>query len=224
MYERFTDRNRKLMQLANLEARRLRHEYIGTEHILLGLVREGSGVAAHVLKNLGIDLHKIRLEVGKIVLCGPDTVYGVFPLTPRAKKVIEHAIDEARNLNHNYVGTEHVLLGLLREHDGVAAIVLQNLGLTLEKVREATLALLGTYQAMPPRRRCCEGWRRLGTAVFICIFCGGLLAPFFGSFLDYLTCGESGLTDGAVATGLAYIAMVALASWQATWPKAGRRA
>ena len=129
MYERFTDRARKVMQLANQEAQRFNHEYIGTEHILLGLVKEGSGVAANVLKNLDIDLRKIRLEVEKIVQAGPDMVtMGKLPQTPRAKKVIEYSIEEARNLNHNYVGTEHLLLGLLREQEGVAAQVLMNLG------------------------------------------------------------------------------------------------
>ncbi|QDU40583.1 ClpA/B family protein [Maioricimonas rarisocia] len=144
MYERFTDRARKVMQLANQEAQRFNHEYIGTEHILLGLVKEGSGVAANVLKNLDVDLRKIRLEVEKIVQSGPDMVtMGKLPQTPRAKKVIEYAMEEARNLNHNYVGTEHLLLGLLREQEGVAAQVLMNLGLKLEDVREEVLNLLG---------------------------------------------------------------------------------
>ncbi len=146
MYERFTDRARKVMQLANQEAQRFNHEYIGTEHILLGLVKEGSGVAANVLKNLDIDLRKIRLEVERIVQHGPgaeQVVMGRLPHTPRAKKVIEYSIEEARNLNHNYVGTEHLLLGLLREQEGVAAQVLMNLGLKLEDVREEVLNLLG---------------------------------------------------------------------------------
>src|SRR5437899_1613986 len=146
MYERFTDRARKVMQLANQEAQRFNHEYIGTEHVLLGLVKEGSGVAANVLKNLDIDLRKIRLEVEKIVQHGPggeQVVMGRLPHTPRAKKVIEYLIEEARNLNHNYVGTEHLLLGLLREQEGVAAQVLMNLGLKLEDVREEVLNLLG---------------------------------------------------------------------------------
>ena len=144
MYERFTDRARKVMQLANQEAQRFNHEYIGTEHILLGLVKEGSGVAANVLKNLDVDLRKIRLEVEKIVQSGPDMVtMGKLPQTPRAKKVIEYAMEEARNLNHNYVGTEHLLLGLLREQEGVAAQVLMNLGMKLEDVREEVLNLLG---------------------------------------------------------------------------------
>ena len=144
MFERLTDRARKVMALANQEAQRLNHEYIGTEHILLGLVKEGSGVGANVLKNLDIDLRKVRLEVEELVKSGPEMVtMGKLPQTPRAKKVIEYAIEEARNLNHNYVGTEHLLLGLLREHDGVAAQVLMNLGLKLEEVREEVLNLLG---------------------------------------------------------------------------------
>ena len=144
MYERFTDRARKVMQLANQEAQRFNHEYIGTEHVLLGLIKEGSGVAANVLKNLDVDLRKIRLEVEKLVQSGPDMVtMGKLPQTPRAKKVIEYSMEEARNLNHNYVGTEHILLGLLREQEGVAAQVLMNLGLKLEDVREEVLNLLG---------------------------------------------------------------------------------
>jgi ATP-dependent Clp protease ATP-binding subunit ClpC len=144
MYERFTDRARKVMQLANQEAQRFNHEYIGTEHVLLGLIKEGSGVAANVLKNLDVDLRKIRLEVEKLVQSGPDMVtMGKLPQTPRAKKVIEYSMEEARNLNHNYVGTEHILLGLLREQEGVAAQVLMNLGLKLEEVREEVLNLLG---------------------------------------------------------------------------------
>jgi ATP-dependent Clp protease ATP-binding subunit ClpC len=143
-YERFTDRARKVMQLANQEAQRFNHEYIGTEHLLLGLIKEGSGVAANVLKNLDIDLRKIRHEVEKLVRSGPDLVtMGRLPQTPRAKKVIEYSMEEARNLNHNYVGTEHLLLGLLREQEGVAAQVLMNLGLRLDEVRREVLNLLG---------------------------------------------------------------------------------
>jgi ATP-dependent Clp protease ATP-binding subunit ClpA len=144
MYERFTDRARKVLQLANQEATRCRHQYIGTEHLLLGLVKEGSGVAANVLKNLDVELSKVRREVEQIILPGAtDTLSGKLPQTPRVKKVIEWAIEEARGLNHNYVGTEHLLLGLLREHDGVAAQVLMNLGLNLKDVREEVLNLLG---------------------------------------------------------------------------------
>ena len=144
MYERFTDRARKVMQLANQEAQRFNHEYVGTEHILLGLIKEGGGVAANVLKNLEVDLRKIRVEVEKLVQSGPDMVtMGRLPQTPRAKKVIEYSMEEARNLNHNYVGTEHILLGLLREQEGVAAQVLMNLNLKLDEVREEVLNLLG---------------------------------------------------------------------------------
>ncbi len=144
MFERFTDRARKVMALANQEAQRFNHEYIGTEHILLGLVKEGSGVGANVLKNLDVDIKKLRLEVEKLVKSGPDMVtMGKLPHTPRAKKVIEFAIEEARSLNHNYIGTEHLLLGLLRESEGVAAQVLMNLGLKLEEVRQEVLNLLG---------------------------------------------------------------------------------
>lgn len=144
MYERFTDRARKVRELATEEAKRLNHEYVGTEHVLLGLIKEGSGVAANVLKNLGLDLKKVRLEVEKIVQSGPDKVMmGRLPQTPRAKKVIEYAIEEAGNLNHKWVGTEHLLLGLLREEEGVAAQVLRNLGLTLDEVRGVVLSLLG---------------------------------------------------------------------------------
>jgi len=144
MFERFTDRARKVMALANQEAQRFNHEYVGTEHVLLGLVKEGQGVAANVLHNLQVDLKKIRLEVEKIVKSGPAMVtMGKLPQTPRAKKVIEFAIEEARNLGHNYVGTEHLLLGLLREHDGVAAQVLMNLGLKLDDVRAEVLNILG---------------------------------------------------------------------------------
>lgn len=154
MFERFTDRARKVMALANQEAQRFNHEYIGTEHILLGLVKEGSGVGANVLKNLDVDIKKLRLEIEKLVKSGPDMVtMGKLPQTPRAKKVIEFAIEEARALNHNYVGTEHILLGLLRETEGIAAQVLMNLGLKLENVRQEVLNLLGAgvdtaYQPM----------------------------------------------------------------------------
>jgi len=144
MFERFTDRARKVMALANQEAQRFNQDYIGTEHILLGLVKEGSGVGATVLKNLDVDIKKLRLEVEKMVKSGPDMVtMGKLPQTPRAKKVIEYAIEEARSLNHNYVGTEHILLGLLRESEGIAAQVLMNLGLKLEDVRQEVLNLLG---------------------------------------------------------------------------------
>ena len=140
MYERFTDRARKVMQLANQEAQRFNHEYIGTEHVLLGLIKEGSGVAANVLKNLDIDLRKIRMEVEKLVQSGPDMVtMGKLPQTPRAKKVLELSLREALQLGHNYIGTEHILLGLLREGEGVAARVLKSLDIDIERTRNEIL-------------------------------------------------------------------------------------
>ena len=144
MFDRFTDRAKKVMNLARQEAQRFNHEYLGTEHILLGLVQEGSGVAANVLKNMGIDLSKIRSEVEKIVKTGPSMVtMGQLPFTPRAKKVLELAMEEASNLGHNYIGTEHLLLGLIKENEGIAAQVLLNLGVKLEEVREEVLEFLG---------------------------------------------------------------------------------
>ncbi|MFH0938819.1 MAG: ATP-dependent Clp protease ATP-binding subunit [Planctomycetota bacterium] len=144
MFDRFTDRARKVMSLARQEAERFNHDYVGTEHILLGLVKEGSGVAANVLENLDVDLEKVRLEVEKLVKPAPNVVtMGQLPFTPRAKKVLEFSIDEARALDHNYVGTEHLLLGLLREQEGLAAQVLMNLGLKLEDVRNEVMEFLG---------------------------------------------------------------------------------
>jgi ATP-dependent Clp protease ATP-binding subunit ClpC len=144
MFDRFTDRAKKVMNLARQEAQRFNHEYLGTEHVLLGLVQEGSGVAANVLKNMGIDLSKIRMEVEKIVKTGPSMVtMGQLPFTPRAKKVLELSMEEAGNLGHNYIGTEHLLLGLIKENEGIAAQVLLNLGIKLEDVREEVLDFLG---------------------------------------------------------------------------------
>jgi len=144
MYERFTERVRKVMQLANREAQRFNHEYIDTEHILLGVVKEGSGIAATVLGNLGVDLRKIRLEVEKQLESSPEMVtMGKLPQTPRAKRVIEYSMEEARNLNHAHVGTEHILLGLLREQEGKAAQVLMNLGLEIEAVQKEVLNVIG---------------------------------------------------------------------------------
>ena len=144
MFDRFTDRAKKVMNLARQEAQRFNHEYLGTEHVLLGLVQEGSGVAANVLKNMNVDLDKIRMEVEKIVKTGPSMVtMGQLPFTPRAKKVLELSMEEAGNLGHNYIGTEHLLLGLIKENEGIAAQVLLNLGVKLEDVREEVLDFLG---------------------------------------------------------------------------------
>ncbi len=146
-FERFTERARRVLSLAQEEAQRFNHNYIGTEHILLGLVREGEGVAARVLLNLGVDLNKVRAAVEFIIGRGERTVSGEIGLTPRAKKVIELAIDEARRLNHHYIGTEHLLLGLVREGEGIAAGVLESLGVNLERVRAETIRVLS--QSMP---------------------------------------------------------------------------
>jgi ATP-dependent Clp protease ATP-binding subunit ClpC len=141
-FDKFTERARKVLQLAQEEAQRFNHSYIGTEHILLGLVREGDGVAARVLGNLGIELHKVRSAVEFIIGRGDRTVTGDIGLTPRAKRVIELAVDEARRLNHHYIGTEHLLLGLVREGEGIAAGVLESLGVSLEKVRAQVIDVL----------------------------------------------------------------------------------
>ncbi len=146
-FEKFTERARKVLTLAQEEAQRFNHNYIGTEHILLGLVREGDGIAAKVLSNLGVELSKVRSAVEFIIGRGERTVKGEIGLTPRAKRVIELAVDEARRLGHNYIGTEHLLLGLLREGEGVAAGVLESLGISLEKVRSETVRIL--QQTMP---------------------------------------------------------------------------
>jgi len=145
MFNRFTERARKVIILAKEEARRFNHDYIGTEHILLGLIREGEGVAAAVLQKMGVSLENIRLEVEKLVQPGPTTqIIGDIPFTPRAKKALELAAEEARSLGHNYIGTEHILLGLIREGEGVASQVLLNLGLDLNTVRNEVMELLGS--------------------------------------------------------------------------------
>ncbi|MBI4354019.1 MAG: ATP-dependent Clp protease ATP-binding subunit [Candidatus Omnitrophica bacterium] len=150
MFNKFTERARKVILLAKEEAKRFNHDYIGTEHILLGLIREGEGVAAAVLQKLGLSPEKIRLEVEKLVQSGPSTmVSGDIPFTPKAKKVIELAMEEARSLGHNYIGTEHLLLGLIREGEGVASQVLVNLGLDLNRVRNEVITLLGSSGPVP---------------------------------------------------------------------------
>ena len=147
-FDKFTERARRVLTLAQEEAQRFNHNYIGTEHLLLGLVREGDGVAAKVLANLGVELSKVRSAVEFIIGRGDRAVLGEIGLTPRAKKVIELAVDEARRLNHHYIGTEHVLLGLVREGEGIAAGVLESLGVNLERVRAETTRVLS--QTAPP--------------------------------------------------------------------------
>jgi ATP-dependent Clp protease ATP-binding subunit ClpC len=145
-FDKFTERARKVLTLAQEEAQRFNHNYIGTEHLLLGLVREGDGVAAKVLANLGVELTKVRSAVEFIIGRGDRTVTGDIGLTPRAKKVIELAVDEARRLNHHYIGTEHLLLGLVREGEGIAAGVLESLGVSLDKVRNQIIHVLNQSQ------------------------------------------------------------------------------
>lgn len=135
MYERFSDRARKVMQLANLEAQKLNHEYIGTEHILLGILREGNNVSTRILECCGIRTSKIEEDIRRLVQAGPDiVVMGKLPMTPRAKIAIEYTIDSAREMKCGYVGTEHILMGLAREVQGVAANVLAANGITLETI------------------------------------------------------------------------------------------
>jgi ATP-dependent Clp protease ATP-binding subunit ClpC len=141
-FEKFTERARKVLTLAQEEAQRFNHNYIGTEHLLLGLVREGDGVAARVLSNMGVQLPKVRSAVEFIIGRGESVIMGEIGLTPRAKKVIELAVDEARRLNHHYIGTEHLLLGLVREGEGIAAGVLESLGVNLEKVRAQVMQVV----------------------------------------------------------------------------------
>jgi ATP-dependent Clp protease ATP-binding subunit ClpC len=149
-FDKFTDRARKVLTLAQDEAQRFNHNYIGTEHLLLGLVREGEGVAARVLENMNVELPKVRTAVEFIIGRGDRPVVGEVGLTPRAKRVIELAIDEARRLGHNYIGTEHLLLGLVREGEGIAAGVLESLGVNLDKVRHEVIRVLSQSSASGP--------------------------------------------------------------------------
>ena len=149
-FDKFTDRARKVLTLAQDEAQRFNHNYIGTEHLLLGLVREGEGVAARVLENMNVELAKVRTAVEFIIGRGDRPVVGEVGLTPRAKRVIELAIDEARRLGHNYIGTEHLLLGLVREGEGIAAGVLESLGVNLDKVRHEVIRVLSQSSSVGP--------------------------------------------------------------------------
>ena len=147
MFERFTDRARRVVVLAQEEARMLNHDYIGTEHILLGLIHEGEGVAAKALESLGISLEAVRQQVEEIIGQGQQAPSGHIPFTPRAKKVLELSLREALQLGHNYIGTEHILLGLIREGEGVAAQVLVKLGADLNRVRQQVIQLVHGQQS-----------------------------------------------------------------------------
>jgi len=155
MFERFTDRCRKILALANQEAQRLNHEFIGTEHLLLGTVKEGSGIASHILKNMGFDLATVRSQVESMVQVGPETItFGRLPQTPRAKNVLERAIKEARDLNHNYVGTEHLLLGLTYDPENASTQALSKLsGIKEEeiskRIRDEIIELVGNLDKDP---------------------------------------------------------------------------
>jgi ATP-dependent Clp protease ATP-binding subunit ClpC len=146
MFERFTDRARRVVVLAQEEARTLNHSYIGTEHILLGLTREGEGVAVKALESLGISLEAVRQQVEEIIGQGQQAPSGHIPFTPRAKKVLGLSLRESVQLDHNYIGTEHILLGLIREGEGVAAQVLVKLGADLSRVRQHVIELLEQYR------------------------------------------------------------------------------
>jgi ATP-dependent Clp protease ATP-binding subunit ClpA len=218
MYERFTDRARKVMQLANQEAHRFNHRFIGPEHILLGLVKEGCGVGAQALKTLGISLPSLRSEIEKNVLSAPESsVPGQLPQSPRAKEVVEHAIDEARHLNHNYVGTEHMLLGVLREGDGVAARVLANLGIKLEAVRESVLKLISQHEngtgplcqgRLPHYARRLGAWLR--TRPLVRIFIIGLTLTLAGGLAAMLCLGSDHTNAAALVCGLAFVVVLLL--------------
>jgi ATP-dependent Clp protease ATP-binding subunit ClpA len=168
MFERFTDRARRVIAMAQEEARMLDHDCIGTEHLLLGLIREGEGVAAQALESLGISLQQVRQQVEEIIGRGQRAPSGDVPFTPRAKKVLELSLREARQLDHNYIGTEHILLGLIREGQGVAAQVLVKLGADLNRVRQQVIQVLHGYQGRdePGRRRAARlrstAWRQRG--------------------------------------------------------------
>ena len=149
MFERFTEKAIKVIMLAQEEARRLGHNFVGTEQLLLGLIGEGTGVAAKTLKSMGINLKDARVEVEKIIGRGSGFVAVEIPFTPRAKRVLELSWDEARQLGHNYIGTEHLLLGLIREGEGVAARVLENSGIDLNKIRSNVIKILGESKPQP---------------------------------------------------------------------------
>src|SRR5436305_7201443 len=166
MFERFTERARQVVVLAQEEARTLKHNYIGTEHILLGLLREEEGLAARVLESLDITVERVRAQVVRIVGSGEEVTSGQIPFTPRAKKVLELALREALSLGHNHIGTEHILLGLVREGDGVAIRILGDAGLDAARVRDEVMTMFGGtpggyVQALPERTRRPRHWSPL---------------------------------------------------------------
>jgi hypothetical protein len=173
MFERFTDRARRVVVLAQEEARFLNHDYIGTEHILLGLVHEEQGVAARALESLGISLEAVRAEVTKVVGRGEHPPTGHIPFTPRAKKVLELSLREAIQLNHDYIGTEHILLGVVREGEGVAAQVLVKLGADLSRVRQQVTQLISGHAGTDPAEQVTRGRVRLSQEAAMAMVSGG---------------------------------------------------
>ena len=173
MFERFTDRARRVVVLAQEEARFLNHNYIGTEHILLGLVHEDRGVAARALAELGISLDAVRAEVKQIVGQGQSAPTGHIPFTPRAKKVLELSLREAIQLRCDYIGTEHILLGVVREGEGVAAQVLVNLGAGLDQVRHQVIGLMSAHAGPDPAEHLTRGRVRLGQEAAMAMVPGG---------------------------------------------------
>ena len=154
MFERFTERARRVIILAREEAGRFRHDFVGTEHVLLGLIRDGEGIATAVLQRLGLRLETVKAEVERALAGFPKTLtFGEVPFTPQAKRVLELSIEEARQLGHNYIGTEHLLLGLMKEGQSIAAKILESLGARLDEVRQETLALLGDQYYPRPKKR-----------------------------------------------------------------------
>ena len=225
-FDKFTERARRVLTLAQEEAQRFNHNYIGTEHLLLGLVREGDGVAAKVLSNLGVELNKVRSAVEFIIGRGDRTSSGEIGLTPRAKKVIELAVDEARRLSHSYIGTEHLLLGLVREGEGIAAGVLESLGVNLERVRNETQRILDQSQSKGGQQGAAAGQRSVRTPTLdqlgvdlTAMARAGQLDPIIGRETEIervvqilsrrtknnpVLIGEAGVGKTAIAEGLAH--------------------
>ena len=197
-FDKFTERARKVLSLAQEEAQRFNHNYIGSEHLLLGLVREGEGVAAKVLSNLGIELNRVRSAVEFAIGRGDRLVLGEIGLTPQAKKVVELAVDESRRLNHHYIGTEHLLLGLVRENSGIAAQVLQSLGVDLEKVRTQTIQVLSQASGPHTSVHSTSGGMRASSSSFT--LRGGTppISPYQPYHLHAATPGRTVVGTGAV--------------------------
>jgi hypothetical protein len=204
VFERFTDRARRVVVLSQEEARLLNHNYIGTEHILLGLIREHDGFAALTLQSLGISLDDARVQVAEIIGRGGQAPSGHIPFTPRAKKVLELSLREALQLGHNYIGTEHILLGLIREGEGVAAQVLQNLGADLIRARARVIELLGSPLGTA-RAKAESAVSRRGIVPAACSFCG-IESPACGALFISLT-GATGalICEHCLASGATYV-------------------